>query len=139
MQARLVTRNLSHSCVKTTIRAFFAGKPRRGVELATALIAEARTLGPVRPHPLKTRIALMVDARFAAIYRISEDSIRGRLWLKERHATEHFERIEAPMIAIGRRLTRSETGHLWQGCDVWLIMLYYGCRNSESSGPVRPE
>jgi hypothetical protein len=32
--------------------------------------------------------------RFAAIYRISQDSIRGHLWLKERHATDRFERIE---------------------------------------------
>jgi hypothetical protein len=45
---------------QTTIRAFFAGKQRRGVALAKALIAEARTLGPVRLHPVKTRIALMV-------------------------------------------------------------------------------
>jgi hypothetical protein len=89
-----VTRNLSHSCVKTTIRAFFAGKPRHGVALAKALIAEARALGPVTLHPVKTRIALMVDLRFAAIYRISEDSIRGHLWLKERDATERFERVE---------------------------------------------
>ena len=92
--ARLVMRNMSHSCFKTTVRTFFAGKPQRGVAIAKALIAEARTLGPVTLHPVKTRIALMVDVRFAAIYRISQDSIRGHLWLKERHATDRFERIE---------------------------------------------
>jgi len=85
---------MAHSCVKTTVRAFFAGKPRRGVALAKALIAEARMLGPVTLHPVKSRIALMVQVRFAAIYRISEDSIRGHLWLRERHVTDRFERIE---------------------------------------------
>ena len=91
--AKLVTRNLSHSCVKQTVRGFFAGKPPGGVRHARAFIAAARELGPITLHPVKTRIALMVEVRFAAINRITEDGIRGHLWLKERHETDRF-RIE---------------------------------------------
>jgi len=93
-KAKLVQRNLSHSCVKTTVREFFAGKPAAGVAFAKALIAELRAIGPVTLHPVKTRIAFMVDVRFGAINRISAASIRGHLWLKQSHASERFLKIE---------------------------------------------
>jgi hypothetical protein len=80
--------------VSTTIDEFFASRPAGGVALARAFIAEIEKLGPVTLHPVKTRIALMVDVRFAAIYRISDDAIRGHFWLRERHASERFARIE---------------------------------------------
>lgn len=92
--ARLVTRNLSHSCVKLTVREFFAARPTGGAALAKSLIAEVRKLGALKLDPVKTRIALMVDVRFAAIYRFSETSIRGHIWLKQRHRSSRFERIE---------------------------------------------
>ena len=93
-KAKLVQKNLSHSCVKTTVREFFAGKPRAGVAFAKALIGEVRAIGPITLHPVKTRIALMVDVRFAAINRISATSLRGHLWLREQHASDRFVRIE---------------------------------------------
>lgn len=92
--AKLVSKNLSHSCVKTTVRAFYAGKPAAGVAFAKAFVAAVREVGPITLHPVKTRIALMVDVRFAAINRINRDGIRGHLWLREPHASERFERIE---------------------------------------------
>ena len=92
--AKFVTKHASHSCVKQTLAEFFAGKPHGGVRHAKALIAAVRVLGPVTLHPVKTRIALMIDVRFAAINRISEDSIRGHVWLRERHASERFAKIE---------------------------------------------
>ncbi len=36
----------------------------------------------------------MHRVRFAAIYRISADSIHGHIWLRERLASDRFERIE---------------------------------------------
>lgn len=92
--AKLVSKNLSHSCVKTSVRAFYAGKPATGVRFAKAFIAAVREVGPVTLHPVKTRIAIMVDVRFAAINRINRDGIRGHLWLREQHASDRFERIE---------------------------------------------
>src|SRR5258705_13860563 len=92
--AKFVTKHASHSCVKQTLAKFFAGKPRGGVRHAKALIAAVRALGPVTLHPVKTRIALMVDVRFAAINRINEDSIRGHVWLRAQHASERVAKIE---------------------------------------------
>ena len=91
--AKLVTKNLSHSCVKRTVAEFFADKPRSGVALAKQLIAEVRKLGPLTLHPVKTRIALMVEVRFAAIYKVGEGAIRGHIWLTERRACRRF-RVE---------------------------------------------
>jgi hypothetical protein len=80
--------------VARTVDEFFADKPAAGVALARAFIAEAKRLGPVTLHPVKTRVALMVEVRFAAIYRVGADAIRGHLWLKTKHATDRFEKIE---------------------------------------------
>jgi hypothetical protein len=92
--AKFVGKNASHSCVKQSLAEFFAGKPRAGVKHARALIAAVKKLGPVTLHPVKTRVALMVDVRFAAINRISDDSIRGHVWLREQHASDRFVKIE---------------------------------------------
>ena len=92
--AKLVTRNLSHSCVRRSVDEFFADKPAGGVRFAKAFIAAVRAVGRVTLHPVKTRIAVMVDVRFAAINRISATSIRGHLWLREKHASDRFVRIE---------------------------------------------
>jgi hypothetical protein len=92
--AKFVSTNASHSCVKHTLTEFFADKPRAGVKHAKALIAAVRAVGPVTLHPVKTRIAMMVNVRFAAINRISKDRIRGHVWLRERRESDRFVRIE---------------------------------------------
>lgn len=92
--ARFVSRNLSHSCVRTTVDEFFADKPAAGVAFARAFIRAVEKHGPVTLHPVKTRIALMVEVRFAAINRIGKDSMRGHLWLREAHSSDRFSRIE---------------------------------------------
>jgi hypothetical protein len=91
---RLVQRNGSHSCVAQTVDGFFADKPAGGVALARALIAAIEAIGPVLLHPVKTRIAFLVDVRFAAIYRVGTAAIRGHVWLREEHASARFEKIE---------------------------------------------
>jgi hypothetical protein len=92
--AKLVSKNLSHSCIRRTVDDFFADKPPAGVAFAKAFIEEARKLGPVTLHPVKTRIALMVEVRFAAINRIGKTSIRAHLWLKEKPASTRFDRVD---------------------------------------------
>src|SRR5215467_11530657 len=81
--ARLVQKNLAHSCIRRTAADFLATKPARGVELYYYFLREYEKIGPVIQHAVKTRIALMVDVRFAAIYKIGKDNIEGTLWLKE--------------------------------------------------------
>jgi len=92
--AGFVAENLSHSCVRRSVEDFFAGKPSEGVALARALIAEVEKLGPVTLHPVKTRIALMLEVRFAAINRIGRRSLRGHVWLREERRSDRFERVE---------------------------------------------
>jgi hypothetical protein len=92
--AKLVSRNLSHSCVRTTVDEFFADRPAAGVRFARAFIRAVEKHGPVILHPVKTRIALMVEVRFAAINRIGKESIRGHLWLREAHRSDRFVEIE---------------------------------------------
>jgi hypothetical protein len=92
--AGFVQRNLAHSCVRTSLAAFLREKPRGGVRLFRRLVAEARKLGPVTLHPVKTRVALMVEVRFAAVYRFGEDAIDGHLWLKQRVDSGKFRKIE---------------------------------------------
>jgi hypothetical protein len=92
--AKFVSKNASHSCVKQTLTEFFATSRHGGVKHAKALIAAVRAFGPVTLHPVKTRVALMVDVRFAAINRIGDDSIRGHVWLREGRESVRFVKIE---------------------------------------------
>jgi len=92
--AKFVQRGLSHSCGQYTVEGLLAGKSERGKELFWFLIGEFEKLGPVALHPVKTRVALMVDVRFAAIYKIGPDHIDGHLWLRERVEHPTFRRIE---------------------------------------------
>ena len=97
--ARLVQRNLSHSCVRQTVAGFLRDKPAAARRLFRLFAAEVRKLGPVTLHPVKTRIAFMVEVRFAAINSFGERGIGGHLWLAERADSARFHRIEA----LGRR------------------------------------
>jgi Domain of unknown function (DUF5655) len=89
-----VQRRSSHSCVRTSLAEFLRDKPPSAVQLFEHLVAEVRKLGPVILHPVKTRVALMVEVRFAAIYRFAENSLDGHLWLKQRVDSGKFRRIE---------------------------------------------
>ena len=57
-------------------------------------VAEYEKVGPIKLHPVKTRVALMVDVRFAAINRVGKDFIDGHLWLKESIDSPTFYKIE---------------------------------------------
>jgi hypothetical protein len=93
--AAFVQRNLSHSCVRTSLAEFLEDKPPAAVRLFERFVAEVRKLGPVILHPVKTRVALMVEVRFAAINRFGDGYIDGHLWLKQRVESDKFRRIEA--------------------------------------------
>jgi Domain of unknown function (DUF5655) len=92
--ASLVQKNLSHSCGDYTVEGFLAGKPSRGVELFWYFLNEYKKIGPITLHPVKTRIAFMVDVRFAAVNRVGKEFLDGHLWLKERVTSPKFYKIE---------------------------------------------
>jgi len=85
---------MSHSCGSYTVEAFLEGKTERGKELFWFLVNEFSKIGRVTLHPVKTRVALMVDVRFAAVNKIGSDFIEGHLWLKERRDGKKFFKIE---------------------------------------------
>ncbi len=92
--AGFVGRSMSHSCVRRSADEFLADKPPTGVRLFRAFVREVERAGPVRLHAVKTRIALMVHVRFAAVYKLGDGFIRGHLWLREERASARFRKIE---------------------------------------------
>jgi len=92
--ARFVQKNSSHSCVRRSLEDFLDDKPARAVKLFERLVAEVRRIGPVTLHPVKTRVALMVEVRFAAVNRFYDDYIDGHLWLKRRPPSPKFRKID---------------------------------------------
>jgi hypothetical protein len=66
--ARLVTRNLSHSCGRFTLAALFASSPPAVAALAKRYVALLRSLGDVQVIPQKTRLVAVARVRFAGLY-----------------------------------------------------------------------
>jgi hypothetical protein len=62
-------------------------------QLYVRFLKVVRKVGPVTVIPQKTRIALQVRMRFAALMP-RRDSLRGHLVLARRHPSARFEKIE---------------------------------------------
>jgi Domain of unknown function (DUF5655) len=65
--ARLVSRNLWHSCGQHTLETLFAGAAPGVLELAHAYVAILRSLGDVQVIPQKTRLVCVARVRFAGL------------------------------------------------------------------------
>ena len=65
--ARLVSRNLWHSCGQLTLDALFAGAAPGVLELAREYVAMLRSLGDVQVLPQKTRLVCVARVRFAGL------------------------------------------------------------------------
>ena len=66
--ARLVSRNLWHSCGRFTLDDLFAGAADGVLELARRYVALLRSLGDVQILPQKTRLVCVARVRFAGLY-----------------------------------------------------------------------
>ena len=64
---RLVTRNMSHSCGKYSLKAHFAGCGPDVFRMFKKFAAMVRRCGPARIIPQKTRIVFQARARFAGV------------------------------------------------------------------------
>jgi hypothetical protein len=62
-----VTANVWHSCVNVPLENHFADKPVALRKTFEAFVRAARKNGPVTLRPVKTRIALQANTRFAAV------------------------------------------------------------------------
>jgi hypothetical protein len=65
--ARLVSRNLWHSCGRYTLEALFAGAAPGVLELARGYVAMLASLGDVQVLPQKTRLVVVARVRFAGL------------------------------------------------------------------------
>jgi hypothetical protein len=74
--ARLVTRNLWHSCGRFTLDALFAKAEPDVVALARKYIDMLQALGDVQVIPQKTRLVCVASVRFAGLFRASTTSGR---------------------------------------------------------------
>ena len=65
--ARLVSRNLSHSCGTFSLEALFAGSTPGTLSLARDYVAMLHGLGDVQVLPQKTRLVAVARVRFAGL------------------------------------------------------------------------
>ena len=65
--ARLVTRNLWHSCGERSLEGLFAGSTPETLSLARAYVTLLQSLGDVQVLPQKTRLVCVARVRFAGL------------------------------------------------------------------------
>ena len=75
--ARLVSRNLSHSCGQFTLEALFARTPASVLELARSYVSMLESLGDVQVLPQKTRLVCVARVRFASAYPRKDGYLAG--------------------------------------------------------------
>lgn len=76
-----------------TLASHFEGKSAQTRRLFDAFVALARSHGPVKILPEKTRIALQVRMSFAAVM-VRKGYLRGHLVLAERRERPCFTKVE---------------------------------------------
>jgi len=67
-EARLVSRNLWHSCGQRTLDELFAGAQPGVLEVARAYVDILAGLGDVQVIPQKSRLVAVAQVRFAGLY-----------------------------------------------------------------------
>ena len=90
---KFANRNQSHSCGRHDLEHHFVGKPPAIRALFRAVLAELRTIGPVRVLPEKTRIAFQARMSFAQLTP-RQKWIDGHVVLARRLEHERFRRIQ---------------------------------------------
>ena len=90
---RFTTRSQWHACGSFEIEALFARRLPVVRRLYDRFLEIVHESGPVTVIPQKTRIALQVRMRFAALMP-QKDALKGHLVLARRCTSERFEKIE---------------------------------------------
>jgi hypothetical protein len=91
--ARFTSANQRHSCGVFELDALFAKSEPVVRRIYARFVALAREFGPVTEIPQKSRIALQVRMRFAAVVP-QKSALKGHLVLAERHESPRFARID---------------------------------------------
>lgn len=89
--ARLITKNLWHSCGRFTLDALFARSDPQVVQLASRFVDMLRALGDVQIIPQKTRLVCVARVRFAGLTPRKEHFVASfalQRWLKSPRVTK---------------------------------------------------
>lgn len=90
---RFTTKNQWHACGKFDIHALFDRSEPHVRQLFDRFVKVVRRCGPVKVIPQKSRIALQVRMRFAALMP-QKQTLKGHLVLARRYVSPRFEKIE---------------------------------------------
>jgi hypothetical protein len=92
--AQFTNKNTWHACSDYSVESFLKSKPENMNLLFWFIVDEFRRYGPLVLHPAKTRVALMIQVRFASVNRIGKQAIHCHLWLKRKPDSKKFYRID---------------------------------------------
>jgi len=92
--AQFFNKNVRHACGNYSVEKILEGKSEKSKVLFWNVVNEFRKFGPLSLHPVKTRVALMIQVRFASINRVSKDAVYGHLWLKRKPDSKKFYRVD---------------------------------------------
>lgn len=87
------TKNQWHACGVFDIEALFARSEPQVRQLFDRFVKVVKRCGPVKIIPQKSRIALQVRMRFAALMP-QKQALKGHLVLARRYVSPRFEKIE---------------------------------------------
>jgi hypothetical protein len=138
--ARLVSRNLWHSCGEFALEDLFAASTPETLDLARAYVAMLRSLGDVQVLPQKTRLTAVARVRFAGLTPRREGFVATfalHRWLDSPRivTTEEYGprwRIHHVRIRSAADLDDELRGWLQESHD--LVGLQHGLRTSGTPG-----
>jgi hypothetical protein len=88
-------RNQPHSCGAYSVEQFLSGKNGHAIALYTRFAELVNACGPVIMAPAKTRIGFQVKMIFAAINRLTDQTLEAHVILARRYEHPRFNRIES--------------------------------------------
>jgi len=92
--AKLISKNLSHSCGAFSVEKFLEGKTEVGRDLFERFAAMIAQCGPYEVAPAKTRVAFMGKVRFASVNRVGHDHIDVHFVLPRHLDSPRLRRVE---------------------------------------------
>lgn len=109
--AKLVARNLSHSCGDFSVEKFLEGKSATGRRLFHAFERAIAECGAYDVAPAKTRVAFLAQVRFASVNRVGDEAIDVHLVLPRKIESARFRKIEkiARLYVHHLRLSKIDT------------------------------
>ena len=117
--ARLVSRNLSHSCGQFTLEGLFPRSEAEVLELARSYVEMLRALGDVQVLPQRTRLVCVARVRFAGLYPRRHDfdaSFALHRWLHSDRivkTADYGPRWRGHYVRIGRQSDLDEELRAW--------------------------